>query len=92
MSIFDGLEAGRKPAVSRERTSAYGACGHCSAEKVGLVRNPDGAHLVWKVHYLTTHAGTSLPCRASAQYLCDLPARHIAGYDTPYCPHKGTKR
>ena len=89
MSIFDGLEGvgGRQPVV-RERTSAYGACPRCSAEKVGLVRTPDGAHLVWKVHYLTTHAGTSLPCQVGAQYLCDLPARHIVGYDTPHCSHE----
>lgn len=90
MSIFDGLEnVGRRQKVKPERTFAYGACPRCSAEKVGLVRTSNGAHLVWKVHYLTTHAGTSLLCQVSGQLLCDLPARHIIGYDVPYCSHEG---
>ena len=87
-SIFDGLEGvGAREPVRRERTLAYGACPRCSAEKIGLVRSPDGVHLVWRVHNLTTHAGTSLPCQSSAQRLCDAPARHIVGYDIPYCLH-----
>jgi hypothetical protein len=87
-SIFDGLEGvGAREPVRRERTLAYGACPHCSAEKVGLVRSPDSRHLVWRAHNLTTWARTSLPCQATAQRLCDAPARHIVGYDVPYCSH-----
>lgn len=88
LGIFDNLKGGRvQEPVKREKTFGHGACPTCSSEKVGLVRSSDGRHLVWRVHYLKTHAGTSLPCRTSAQYLCASPARHIEGYDTPLCPH-----
>lgn len=89
-SIFDGLEGvgGREP-VKRERTLAHGACPCCLAEKVGLVRSPDNVHLVWRIHYYHTHGGTTLPCRAGAQHLCDQPARSIVGYVVPRCPHEG---
>jgi hypothetical protein len=89
VSIFDGLEnEGRQEKPKRERSLAFGACPHCSAEKVGLVRSPDGVHLVWKVHDFITHAGTRWPCSASGQRVCDHPARHIIGYDAPHCPHE----
>jgi len=88
MSIFDGLEGPtRREPVRRQRSLAWGACPRCSAEKVGLIRTPDYRHFIWRDHNLRTHAGTSLPCRASGTYLCDQPARVIVGYDHPVCPH-----
>jgi hypothetical protein len=87
-SLFDGLEGvGGQERQSTPRSVARGACPMCSAEKVGLIRSPDGVHLVWRMHNLVTFAGTRLPCGATAQHLCLAPARDIPGYDTPTCLH-----
>lgn len=89
--LFDGLEdVGRREPVKRERSWAFGACPYCSGERVGLVRSPDGKHFVWRMHNLTTHAGTVLPCRAVAQRVCVCPARFIVGFQPPRCPHERT--
>ena len=70
------------------RSVERSACSHCRADSVGLVRSPDGTHLTWRVHTLQTVVGTSLPCQASGQRLCDAPARPIPGVTPPHCPHR----
>lgn len=91
-SMFDGLEGvGGREKPQRERSLAYGACPMCLAEKVGLVRSPDGAHLVWRMHNLTTFVGTKLPCSSTGQHLCQAPARHLIGHPIPRCSHERTQ-
>lgn len=89
--LFDNLAQHQGEPVRRQPTAAYGSCPNCSNEKVGLVRSPDGHHLIWKDHNLTTFRGTKLQCRAVGQHLCAAPAQDVIGYDTPHCPHEKRK-
>ena len=63
---------------------AWAACPLCLGERVEVVVAPNGSHLSWQVHTLTTGA---LQCQASGQHLCDFPARVRPGDDTPLCSH-----
>lgn len=88
MGIFDGLEGvGAREPQKREPSQGFGACPFCSKDKVGLVRSPDGQHLVWRMHNLTTFSGIKLPCQATGQRVCAHPARKVPGYPVPLCPH-----
>lgn len=86
-SIFDNLQSGGREKVRSPKSVARGACPKCSNEKVGLLRSPDGQHLIWRQHNLVTHGGLRIPCWSTALHLCELPARDIPGLDTPVCPH-----
>jgi hypothetical protein len=87
-SLFDGLEGVGSVEKQKSPVSvARGACPMCSAERIGLIRSPDGVHLVWRMHNLVTFHGTRVPCAATAQHLCVAPARALAGHDVPHCLH-----
>jgi len=84
LPLFDAVQT---PVAVRPAPSpvvAWGACPLCLGEWVEIVRSPDGRHLSWQVHDLST--GT-LPCQASGLHLCDAPARTVPGKDTPFCSH-----
>lgn len=74
-----------------EMPVAYGFCPlHSNHNPManGLIRS--GKHLVYKVHYFRTHAGTLTPCQGSGARLCEVgvnPAAHETyGTKTPTCP------
>lgn len=86
--IFDALEGpGYREKPKRMKSAARGACGKCLRDSVPMDRI--GSHLVWRLHNYETWAGTRIPCQGSAQHLCDNPARHIPGVETPVCPCEG---
>lgn len=66
----------------------WGGCPRCTNNKVKLL--PQGNHLAWDLHAYVTWGGARLPCSASAQRLCDLPARdveYLTGKVAPLCIH-----
>lgn len=66
-------------------SAAHGKCPDCATDKpVGLVRQ--GEHLAWRVHLRRMLSGASLECRASGVPLCEAPAKHQPGMETPACP------
>lgn len=78
-----------RPRKDGTTVAVRAACPKCTANAVGLVRAH--THLVWDVHTYTTWAGTRLHCAASAQHLCECPARDarsVTGLDVPHCPHE----
>lgn len=70
--LFD-MDATDKPKRERVKSVRQAKCPHCSAVKTGLVRQGD--HLVWRLHTLTTWAGTSRTCPASGVAVCVAPER-----------------
>ena len=65
---------------------------HTGKRETGLVRQ--GSHLVWREHTMTTHGGTTLPCRTSGIAICHPNAQPLDASvwrdkngNRPVCPH-----
>lgn len=77
---------GEAGAAKSLRSVAQGNCPRCMAPKTGLVAS--GAHIVWRVHYLTTWAGSRIPCVTSGVSACDAPEVTPLKPSNPVrCPH-----
>jgi hypothetical protein len=65
------------------RSVAWGKCPGCTSASTGLI--PSGEHLAWRLHWIVTHGGTSLPCRTSGTHLCAVPAKARGSIEAPVC-------
>ncbi len=88
-----GHATGGERSRKRPKVAAWGRCPCHSdiATKRGTQLDRDGAHLYWRNHNYRTYSNTSMPCQASGQRLCDLPAREVLGETPPQCPCKEKK-
>lgn len=78
--------AGEAGAEKSVRSVKQGNCPRCMAPKTGLVAS--GAHIVWRVHYLTTWSGSRIPCITSGVAACVIPEIHPLNPSKPVkCPH-----